>query len=835
MERRPKASSEATRPDGDRFVTFESYNFDRVGGLLSKNGHEVVLPPRVARLLTCLLETPGEVVPKELLIAETWDGVSVSDQSLAEAVSQARRALDDDPNQPRFIQTVHRRGYRFLALVSPGQNCLYSPVGPTPSAQPGQPGDTGALADARISVPKTHPPTVLKVDIRTLSIVTIILVLVIVGSAPIARYWLARRAESHDRRFSGSVDEQWAALSHVEDQREVLRQEVASAFASKPRVDIYEGVNPSSYGASPSPDGRFIALGGEGAAPSLYRVQDDRTIPLAVQERPPGYLVATNPVFSPDSRRVAFAVLDEMWEQAAELRVLGTDGPAMTTLHRGDLILPHAWLPDGSKLVAIRPAGSAMDIVDVSVETGVVSTLKTLTGRYADMPRRISLSPDGRTLAYDFKQADGSAQRDIYLLSLADGGESQIVRHPANDLLPMWTPDGDGVLFISNRDGSYAVWVASLGGGEVRGPAELLLPGVSSMMWPLGLVEDGSLFYGVGSVVGSDVYIASLEPSTYEVSEEPIKVVPEFPGLNLGPTWSPDGRQLAHLSQRGLVLEPDTVIAISRVNEGRGRVEQERVPGLPYIRNPRWSPDGLTILMRGYNRSLVWGLYLLDLASGETTSLIQDDRPGSSTMTAPQWWPGGGGVAYGRRSRESIVDPGSGIARETRVWTLLRRDFGSEHDREIYRVVDPATLEGWALSPDGSRLAVSIATPEADTYRITLQVVPLAGGEPRVLMDVLAPLSLRYPVWTPDGSRVLIVKGPRELSEESELWAVDLASGGTQPVGISLPGLRNIALGPGGRRIAFVASTQASTSQVWALRNFLPTSQGTISGEGEQR
>jgi DNA-binding winged helix-turn-helix (wHTH) protein len=70
-------------------------------------------------VLECLIERPGRVVSRQELIDRVWKEAFVTDTSLAEAVSFLRQALGDDPQNPRYIQTLHRRGYRFVATVEP--------------------------------------------------------------------------------------------------------------------------------------------------------------------------------------------------------------------------------------------------------------------------------------------------------------------------------------------------------------------------------------------------------------------------------------------------------------------------------------------------------------------------------------------------------------------------------------------------------------------------------------------------------------------------------------------------------------------------------------------
>jgi serine/threonine-protein kinase len=99
-------------------VTFGAFEFDPNSRLLKRDGVELSLPPRVVGVLEVLLRHAGDVVPRQELIENVWRDAFVTDTSLAEAVSVLRQALGDDPQSPSFIQTFHRRGYRFVAPVA---------------------------------------------------------------------------------------------------------------------------------------------------------------------------------------------------------------------------------------------------------------------------------------------------------------------------------------------------------------------------------------------------------------------------------------------------------------------------------------------------------------------------------------------------------------------------------------------------------------------------------------------------------------------------------------------------------------------------------------------
>ncbi|HXO30057.1 MAG TPA: winged helix-turn-helix domain-containing protein [Thermoanaerobaculia bacterium] len=87
------------------------------------------LPPRALGVLALLVERAGRLVPKQLLLDTVWNDAVVTETSLTEAVSVLRQALRDNPQAPTYIQTVHRRGYRFIAAAEPqAPRMLHEPI-----------------------------------------------------------------------------------------------------------------------------------------------------------------------------------------------------------------------------------------------------------------------------------------------------------------------------------------------------------------------------------------------------------------------------------------------------------------------------------------------------------------------------------------------------------------------------------------------------------------------------------------------------------------------------------------------------------------------------------
>jgi DNA-binding winged helix-turn-helix (wHTH) protein/Tol biopolymer transport system component len=95
------------------------------------------LEPKSFRLLLFLVENPGRVLSKEEIMGVVWPDAFVSDNSLARAITQIRKALDDDPKAPRYIETVPSVGYRFLAdCKGEERESSETPPAPEPATPP---------------------------------------------------------------------------------------------------------------------------------------------------------------------------------------------------------------------------------------------------------------------------------------------------------------------------------------------------------------------------------------------------------------------------------------------------------------------------------------------------------------------------------------------------------------------------------------------------------------------------------------------------------------------------------------------------------------------------
>ena len=96
---------------------FDRFELDEAEARLTCTGEPVALAPKPFAVLCALARTPGSLVTKNALLDLVWGHRFVTESVLKTAISEVRAALDDDPKQPRYIETVSRRGYRFIAAT----------------------------------------------------------------------------------------------------------------------------------------------------------------------------------------------------------------------------------------------------------------------------------------------------------------------------------------------------------------------------------------------------------------------------------------------------------------------------------------------------------------------------------------------------------------------------------------------------------------------------------------------------------------------------------------------------------------------------------------------
>jgi Tol biopolymer transport system component len=561
------------------------------------------------------------------------------------------------------------------------------------------------------------------------------------------------------------------------------------------------------FGGAVSPDGRYIPYidwapehHGDLFLHDLTTGNDRRLTNTAGPGSPsPEDQFAEEASFSRDGRQLAYTWFDGKKDRY-EIRLVNLEGTAVPTFRKlfdnEDIfwVVPYDWSPDGKWIaVRVQRKGRSVQIGLVAVRDGSLRVLKSVDWRG---PSRMSFSIDSKYLAYDLPASDTSEERDIFLLAIDGSRESAAVVHPSNDTLVSWSPEGQELLFASDRRGSRDLWALPVREGKPASEPYLLKRDLGEME-PLGLTATGKL-YSIASNLGTDIQVGAFDLATGRVSA-PVPAVQTFVGSNQAPDWSPDGRFLAYLSHRGSPSERRFVIGIRSIEDGQTREIAPAVRQLDLGGGIRWSADGRSFLGAGEDLKGRNGIFRIDAQTGRISEIVTQERGGISMPVESN----DGKSLYYRKA----LGPEA---------AFLKRDLATGNERQLIRETGLGAL---FLSPDGRYIAAS--RPDPATKSSILLLIPAGGGEPKELMRRTQPEIPTVYTWTPDSMSILarIVHG----QEKGELWRVPID--GHPPVKLDATvenKVRVARVHSDGRQIAFQVNEPPKPTEVWVTENFLP-------------
>jgi len=495
--------------------------------------------------------------------------------------------------------------------------------------------------------------------------------------------------------------------------------------------------------------------------------------------------------WSADGKQIVYDWYNK--EGFIELRIIGLDGSKPLILYKNeevDWARTYGWSPDGKQILAcFSRKGGAQQIVLVSAEDGSVRVLKILER----WPKNMNFSPDGRFIVYDFPQKENSPERDISLLSTDGSHEITLVEHPADDFVLGWAPDGENILFASDRTGTLSAWFITVADGRPQGAPELVKPDIGRFS-TMGFIRDGSFYYHFGGEFIRDVYFAKLDPETGETLVPIKRAINSFEGYNISPDYSPDGKYLAYIRR----IQHIDVLCIHSLETGE---EREFSLKLKRIELPRWAPDGSSILVTGQDLNNRWGVYQIDTQTGDVSSIVLNGGGGD-------WSHDGRDIFYSRMNDNNLSQ-------------IMLRERESGTEKEIYLASDNGRLY-LSCSPDGKLLAFM------NRRKGVLKIVPAAGGESRVLFRLDQGEGFGHSItWTPDGKYILFVIIPPGNSlrqpekNKCSLWRIPAEGGEPEKLGLEMNSIEHPSVHPDGQHIAFFTII-AKLAEVWVMENFLP-------------
>ena len=544
-----------TASRSEHLVSFKSFELDLHTRELRRNGRLVKLHGHPIDVLAMLLERPGKLVTREELQRRLWPKDTFVDfeQILNNSIGKLRDALGDRAEEPRFIETLPRLGYRFIAPVTIGSDRQCAPE--TPSTDPAMP-RAGDDSDPLLT--------------------------------PTGRLELAASNRWHWGAATVMglvVPLTIASIIYVSAHRRVT-----SPQGGTTAIRIQPVTNAPGSAIFPvfSPDEREIAFlwdGPERKRFDLYVLLIGSDTPLRLTYSADGVLGA--PAWSPDGREIAFSRCNGRDEGVYVVPALG--GTERKLTHAG---CPDAepgqlaWLPNGQEMLMIDhcPDGGTFDLVVFSLASGDKRCL-TYSGRKNtfDSVYHFSLSPDARTVAF-VAAAAAPCFGDIYTIPFSGG-----IPHPLTlggrcfgDLTRsssalMWTPDSKSIVFVSRQSTLPSLWRVPAHGGTAQ--RETFYPAIGSIS------KDGRrLVYPEQTVVeGPAIWRADLKTAVEPVLKNREFIRTQF--AEMAPQVSPDSTRIAWRSDRtgyGQIWTSNT----------NGEAPSQLTHLDWYSGVPRWSPDG---------------------------------------------------------------------------------------------------------------------------------------------------------------------------------------------------------------------------------------------------
>ncbi len=565
-----------------------------------------------------------------------------------------------------------------------------------------------------------------------------------------------------------------------------------------------------SVRGSPSPDGRHLTFLNIDTGALGVRDLKDGTNRILARESGGSMFYAT---FSPDGRQVAYAWAQTGKDRTWDLRIVpltGGDSTPPRIVYRNEEMIqirPFGWTPDGKQLLVLRSLKDGTNQISmVSVQDGSIRVLKSLAWNYTTM----SLSPDGRYIAYNALSGENTAPSEIFVLAVDGSRETLVVQGPAGNGSPLWSPDGSRILFLSDRTGNNSLWAVPIEQGKPNGPAEFMKADIGRVRLQ-GITRGGTLYYLVNGVLRSNIYTAELD-AAMKATRPPAVVTDRFINSNSAPTWSPNGRSLAYLSSRGRGAggAGATVLVIRTVMTGEERdipLPKEVLTG-NLVPAPTWFPDGQSLLVLGYLTRGGGLFYRVDVASSKA-EVVREAKgvSGNGGLGASAISPDGRTIFY----IASASDPFAGDS------NLIRFEIDSRRET----VLKTGAFNSLALSPDGTQLV--LLSYDGTPGGCHLEVMPIGGGEARQVVRT-GDCNPNQLTWSPNND-LLFVRGGN--SAPNVLWRVPAAGGQPEQIGISMTGqLMYPQVSPDGRRMTF-GLFETGASEVWTLDNFLPARNAT--------
>ena len=695
-------------------IRFEGFQLDlRAGELRRDTGKTLRLPEQPFRILTMLLERPGEVLTREEIRKELWPDNTIVEfeHSISAAMNRLRQALGDSAEDPHYIETLTRRGYRLMVSVEevePTSDVKPRPWWPGPAALVTALGLGGGILwfghlapripEPRLTVtPLTASPGFesdpsFSPDGNQVAFVRqekgqnphIYVKLIGTGGAPL------RLTTDPGYSPAWSPDGRYIAFLRDLSPKKKAAIILIPALGGPERkiAEVFQSAISSCTFLTWSPDGNSLVVSDRDTPnqpTGLFLLAIDTGEKSRLTSSPSPAILDWSgdscPSLSPDGRTLAFIrTLDvaDLYLLAVSDGLRAVDEPKRIEL--GDLrAYAPVWTEDGREIVFCNTGSmywnsdieSGLWRIDVSGSAGRSGEPQRLA-TLGENAMEAAISRRGHRLAYTsisihssiwrITAPGGSKTNDVKSAG-SEKGDTPFIYSTRDDSAPEFSPDGKRIAFMSNRSGNWEIWVCESDGSN---PVQLTFFRGPSVIFPRWSPDGGRIAFE--SDAGGDGKFHIWVTSANGGMPQRITTDPASDG---NPSWSRDGRWIYFDSHRTGEQQ------VWKIPDGGGdAIQVTRDGGFASLE----SPDGKFIY---YTKELggtsVWRI---PVEGGQAAKVLEN-------------------LSYLRNllivSNGIYFVPQQGTAWGTSIEFL---DFATNHTTRVASVGKPFS-GGLALSPDG--------------------------------------------------------------------------------------------------------------------------------------
>lgn len=424
-------------------IRFGSFELDATAAELRKNGRLIKLQPQPLKILVLLTQRAGQAVTREEIRRCLWSDATFVDfeRGINFSINQVRGALSDDAEQPRYIETLPRRGYRFIAPVTGSgsdEHAAVSDTSPLPDPGYDRPGDRGknspALADGNLN--ESSPSVSIGLR-RWGSPAAVVLTLIVIAG------------------FAGYGLHRWTLRTPSPNFERLRFTKLTNSGKAED--------------AAISSDGGYIVYSQrdrKGSGLWLRQLSSDSDVQILPSEEP-SFRGLT---FSPEGDSIYFLRERKDIYSFRDLYAMPLLGGPYRLLTR-DIDSPVSFSPDGHQFVYTRGIGrpDGNQIRVANADGSQDRLLTTIYGTSFSFQAGAAWSPDGGTIAVPLMLRGRRSGYVLDSVSVVDGSVREVSWNTGVIGRPLWMPEGHKVLVeVDDPTGRGQLWTITFPHGERR-------------------------------------------------------------------------------------------------------------------------------------------------------------------------------------------------------------------------------------------------------------------------------------------------------------------------------------------------------------------------------